>query len=232
LTPPPTNAEPPRRESVFAVLRQKAIEAYYQVEDVLPRLRNGDAWLRILRLPNLLTVPGDVFAGFLLAPAAGGGDWAQLLLAVPAGLLLTPPDSSSTTSSTTPKISASAPTARCPPTGFRAKPPPRRARLLLDRRVPRAFFDALPVAPRSSSASSSTTSASSAARGSARAHGACRAGNLLLGAAPPPTACPPRPPLDRAAVLGCTSPPSPGSPATKHPRSEIPAGTHRGCWDC
>lgn len=69
-------------------MRQKAIEAYYQVEDVLPRLRNGDAWRRILRLPNLLTVPGDVFAGFLLAPAAAGGDWAQLLLAVPAGLLL------------------------------------------------------------------------------------------------------------------------------------------------
>jgi 4-hydroxybenzoate polyprenyltransferase len=69
-------------------VRQKAIEAYYQVEDVLPRLRNASAWLRLLRLPNLLTVPGDVFAGFLLAPAASGGDWAQLLLAVPAGLLL------------------------------------------------------------------------------------------------------------------------------------------------
>ena len=69
-------------------MRQKAIEAYYLVEDVLPRFRHGDAWLRILRLPNLLTVPGDVFAGFLLAPAAAAGDWAQLLFAIPAGLLL------------------------------------------------------------------------------------------------------------------------------------------------
>ena len=58
------------------------------MEDVLPRLRNGSAWLRLLRLPNLLTVPGDVCAGFLLAPAANGGDWAQLLLAIPAGVLL------------------------------------------------------------------------------------------------------------------------------------------------
>ena len=88
MTPPPTNAEPPRRDSLWAAARQKAIEAYYQVEDVLPRFRNGDAWRRILRLPNLLTVPGDVFAGFLLASAAAGGDWAQLLLAIPAGLLL------------------------------------------------------------------------------------------------------------------------------------------------
>ena len=89
MTPPPTSADqPPRRESRFAVLRQKAIEAYYLVEDFIPRPRNGSAWLRLLRLPNLLTVPGDVLAGFLLAPAATGGDWAQLLFAIPAGLLL------------------------------------------------------------------------------------------------------------------------------------------------
>lgn len=70
------------------MLRQKAIEAYYMVEDFFPRPENSRAWLRLLRLPNLLTVPGDVLAGFLLAPAATGGDWAQLLLAIPAGLLL------------------------------------------------------------------------------------------------------------------------------------------------
>ena len=88
MTPPPTSVEPPRHASPWAVVRQKAIEIFYQVEDFFPRLKNGAAWLRILRLPNLLTVPGDVLAGFLLAPAAGGGDWAQLLLAIPAGLLL------------------------------------------------------------------------------------------------------------------------------------------------
>ena len=89
MTPPPTSDErPERRESRLSALRQKAIEAYYMVEDFLPRPQNGRAWLRLLRLPNLLTVPGDVFAGFLLAPTATGRDWAQLLLAVPAGLLL------------------------------------------------------------------------------------------------------------------------------------------------
>ena len=72
----------------MSALRQKAIEAYYMVEDFLPRPQNGRAWLRLLRLPNLLTVPGDVLAGFLLAPAATGRDWVQLLLAIPAGLLL------------------------------------------------------------------------------------------------------------------------------------------------
>ena len=89
MTPPPTSADrPPRRENLWSALRQKAIEIYYLMEDFVPRPRNGSAWLRLLRLPNLLTVPGDVLAGFLLAPAATGGDWAQLLFAVPAGLLL------------------------------------------------------------------------------------------------------------------------------------------------
>lgn len=88
MTPPPTSDEAPRRETLAAALRQKAVEAYYLVEDYFPRLQNGQAWLRLLRLPNLLTVPGDVLAGFLLAPAASGRDWAQLLLAIPAGLFL------------------------------------------------------------------------------------------------------------------------------------------------
>ena len=70
------------------MVRQKAVEAYYLVEDFFPRLTNGNAWLRILRLPNLLTVPGDILAGFLLAPAATAGDWGQLLLAIPSGVLL------------------------------------------------------------------------------------------------------------------------------------------------
>ncbi len=89
MTPPPTSDDrPARRESRLATLREKAIEAYYLVEDFIPRPENGRAWLRLLRLPNLLTVPGDVLAGFLLAPAATGRDWAQLLLAIPSGLLL------------------------------------------------------------------------------------------------------------------------------------------------
>lgn len=58
------------------------------VGNVLPRVENGKAWLHLVRLPNLLTVPGDVLAGFLLAPTANGADWSQLLLAIPAGLLL------------------------------------------------------------------------------------------------------------------------------------------------
>lgn len=42
-----------------------------------------------MRLPNLLTVPGDVLAGFLLAPAAvaSGGSWLRLGLAIPTSLL-------------------------------------------------------------------------------------------------------------------------------------------------
>jgi 4-hydroxybenzoate polyprenyltransferase len=88
LTQPPTNAERPPRESLRERLRQKAVVAYYMVEDFIPRPPNFAAWLRLVRAPNLLTVPGDILAGFLLAPAATTGDWGQLLLAIPAGLLL------------------------------------------------------------------------------------------------------------------------------------------------
>ncbi len=89
MTPPPTSAErPPRRRPWFVFLREKAIEAYYLVEDVVPRPADGNAWLRLFRAPNLLTVPGDVLAGFLLAPAAGSAPWSRFLLALPAGLLL------------------------------------------------------------------------------------------------------------------------------------------------
>ena len=54
----------------------------------MPRFDHGEAWLRLLRIPNLLTVPGDILAGFLLAPSALASDWGQLFLAIPAGLLL------------------------------------------------------------------------------------------------------------------------------------------------
>ena len=89
MTPPPTSAErAPAREGVGSRLRQKAVEAYYLVEDFFPRLQNGSAWLRLLRLPNLLTVPGDILAGFLLAPAGRPADWLQLLPALLAGRCL------------------------------------------------------------------------------------------------------------------------------------------------
>ena len=58
------------------------------MEKYLPRGETFFAWGRLLRLPNLLTVPGDVLAGFLLAPAAATADWGRLALALPAGLLL------------------------------------------------------------------------------------------------------------------------------------------------
>lgn len=89
MTPPPTSAEgASRRDGILSVIRQKAIETYYLMEDFLPRRPSRQAWLRLVRLPNLLTVPGDILAGFLLAPAAQLADWSQLLLAVPASLLL------------------------------------------------------------------------------------------------------------------------------------------------
>lgn len=47
------------------------------------------AWLRLLRVPNLFTVPGDSLAGFLLACAAGAsGDVRSAVLAAGASLCL------------------------------------------------------------------------------------------------------------------------------------------------
>lgn len=48
------------------------------------------AWLEILRVPNLPTVPGDPLAGVLLAAAAAGGavPWGAAALAAAASLLL------------------------------------------------------------------------------------------------------------------------------------------------
>lgn len=68
-------------------LQRAAAAARVAVRGLLPHTFSLAAWLRLLRLPNLLTVPGDMLAGFLLAPAADGADWVQLvLLAFPAGL--------------------------------------------------------------------------------------------------------------------------------------------------
>lgn len=88
MTPPPTSADPlPPRDSLLARIRQKAIEFYYSYEDLIPRFTNCNAWLRLIRLPNLLTVPGDVLAGFLLSSAIGNQTWLRLMLAIPASLL-------------------------------------------------------------------------------------------------------------------------------------------------
>ena len=50
------------------------------------------AWLQIVRLPNLLTVPGDPLAGFLLAVAAAGAfsaaPWTKVCVAIVISLLL------------------------------------------------------------------------------------------------------------------------------------------------
>lgn len=46
------------------------------------------AWLRLLRAPNLLTVPGDALAGYFLACGASAGFGPALFSAIGAGLLL------------------------------------------------------------------------------------------------------------------------------------------------
>lgn len=60
-----------------------------EIKRLVPRGFSLAAWLQLVRLPNLLTVPGDLLAGFLLAPTSSPLDWGQfLLLALPAGLFL------------------------------------------------------------------------------------------------------------------------------------------------
>jgi len=49
---------------------------------------HGEAWGRLLRLPNFLTIPGDLLAGYLLAPVNASGQAVRLLIAIPTGLLL------------------------------------------------------------------------------------------------------------------------------------------------
>ena len=51
-------------------------------------MRSFTPWMRLVRLPNLLTVPGDPVAGFLLVAAAGGGAPGMLALAAAMGASL------------------------------------------------------------------------------------------------------------------------------------------------
>jgi len=68
--------------------RQRLLALFHDIVRVLPRPKHHEAWLRLLRLPNLLTVPGDVLAGFLLASTATAIGWGKLLVAIPASLML------------------------------------------------------------------------------------------------------------------------------------------------
>ena len=89
MTPPPTSDDGfPHRGKKFSTLWKKSARFFRAAGQVLPHPPDALAWGRLLRLPNLLTVPGDILAGFLLAGSADAWDWAQLLLAIPAGLLL------------------------------------------------------------------------------------------------------------------------------------------------
>ncbi|MCL1920228.1 MAG: UbiA family prenyltransferase [Kiritimatiellaeota bacterium] len=50
-----------------------------RTENPIPPVRPVNKWLRLFRLPNLLTVPGDPMAGFLLASAGSEIDRAMLI---------------------------------------------------------------------------------------------------------------------------------------------------------
>jgi len=64
-------------------------ESFWEAcKGAFPHRKHGGAWLRLLRVPNFLTIPGDLLAGFLLAPVSASGNWGNLLLAIPTGLLL------------------------------------------------------------------------------------------------------------------------------------------------
>ena len=73
---------------MVSTLWKKSAATLRAARVVLPHPPDFPAWGRLLRLPNLLTVPGDVLAGFLLAPSAGLASWSHLLLALPSSLLL------------------------------------------------------------------------------------------------------------------------------------------------
>ena len=88
MTPPPTSAEDkPPRSSRLAALWNKSAGVFHEVQDALPPPRSAGVWLHLLRVPNLLTVPGDILAGFLLAPAADAAGWGRLAFAAAAGSL-------------------------------------------------------------------------------------------------------------------------------------------------
>ena len=64
-------------------------ESFLQaLKGALPHPTNGEAWGQLLRIPNFLTIPGDLLAGYLLAPAQTAGPAGRLLIAIPTGLLL------------------------------------------------------------------------------------------------------------------------------------------------
>ena len=91
MTRPPTSDEAPSaRGGRLARAGEWARAVCAEARELVPPEFSIAAWLRLVRAPNLLTVPGDVLAGFLLASAAtDGGDWAQMfLLAMPAGVCL------------------------------------------------------------------------------------------------------------------------------------------------
>lgn len=78
MTRPPTNADlPAARGRLFSTLWKKYVPI---PGSFLP-------WLCLVRLPNLLTIPGDVLAGYLLAPAVPEAGVSRLLLAIAAGIL-------------------------------------------------------------------------------------------------------------------------------------------------
>jgi 4-hydroxybenzoate polyprenyltransferase len=73
----------------MSTARRAIVSALRAARSIFPHRFSPSAWLRLVRLPNLLTVPGDILAGFLLAPESLPADWGQLLLlAIPAGLCL------------------------------------------------------------------------------------------------------------------------------------------------
>jgi 4-hydroxybenzoate polyprenyltransferase len=91
LTPPPTNDNlaPSRANTPSEDPRWDHPAGFRQLlKEAVPRFKSKNAWLRLLRIPNFLTVPGDILAGFLLAPVITNGNWGSLLLAIPTGLLL------------------------------------------------------------------------------------------------------------------------------------------------
>jgi len=91
LIPPSTSDKTPSSEEnnpMEPTRWDHAVGLLHLVRHALPRPENGGAWLRLLRLPNLLTVPGDVLAGFLLTSTVAAGAWGKLLLAIPASLML------------------------------------------------------------------------------------------------------------------------------------------------
>ena len=88
MTQQPTNDDPIQLRWDLATVRRITAEVFRAVDFFFPHGSKLAAWGRLLRLPNLLTVPGDVLAGFLLATSTAALSRTNLLLAIPAALLL------------------------------------------------------------------------------------------------------------------------------------------------